>query len=158
MKAVCLPHPLSTKPFWFTLLFSGWLLMTACSDSPDEEVIKTHVKALAEAIETKNTETAVDFFHDNFVTEKGQDKKWVQRTMLLHTIRHDKIQLVLSNISVEKLDPTTARASFHALATGGKGLIPDQGSAYRIETEWRKEGSDWQLIFAKWKKALPSPN
>ncbi|MDX1692248.1 MAG: nuclear transport factor 2 family protein [Ketobacteraceae bacterium] len=131
-----------------------YLILPGCSQSPDEEVIKANVEALAEAIESKQTDTAVDFFHDNFVTDKGQDKEWIQRTMLLHTIRHDTIQLLLTNISVELLDEATARASFHVIATGGRGLIPEQGQAYRMETEWRKEGSDWALVFAKWKKAL----
>ena len=157
MKAVSHLHALTLKTLWAgALVFASWF-MTGCSESPAEDVIKSHVKALAEAIETKQTESAVDFFHDNFVTEKGQDKQWVQRTMLLHTIRHDKIQLVLSNISVELLDTHTSRAVFHVLATGGRGLIPDQGSAYRMETEWRLEGGDWQLVFAKWKKALQAP-
>ena len=143
------------------LLISNLLiasLLGGCSDSPAEEVIKNHVESLAEAIETKQADTALDFFHENFVSEKGQNKEWVKRTMLIHTIRHDEIGLILSNISVELLDPGTARASFHVIATGGRGIIPDDGGAYRVETEWRDDGGDWQLVFAKWKKALQPQN
>ena len=137
------------------------LVMTAfmggCSESPAEEIIKENVEALAEAIETKQADTALDFFHENFVSEKGQNKEWIKRTLLLHTIRHDQISLILSNISVELVDPGTAKAVFHVLATGGRGIIPDDGGAYRVETEWRNTGGDWQLVFARWKKAL-EPN
>ena len=150
-------HGSSRLPFkclHFLLLSALLLINGGCGDSPAEQVVKENISELATAIENKKTSQAVDFFHENFVTEKGQDKQWVERTMLLHTIRHANIQLLLSNISVELLDATTARASFHVIATGGQGLIPDEGSAYRMETEWREKGGDWYLVFAKWKKAL----
>lgn len=140
---------------WRLLLM--WLVVTmsgGCSQSPAEEVITANVTSLAEAIRSKDANSALELLHDNFVSEKGHNKDWVKRTLLLHTLRHDSTQVVLSNISVELKDPATATADFHALATGGKGLIPDQGGAYRLHTEWRKDGNDWLLIHAKWKKAL----
>lgn len=148
--------PQNTSAVRYRLLLI-WLLATlcsGCSQSPAEEVITANVNALAEAIRSKKADAAVALFHDNFVSEKGHNKDWVKRTLLLHTLRHDSIQIVLTNIKVELKDPATATADFHALATGGKGLIPDQGGAYRLHTEWRKDGSDWLLIHAKWKKAL----
>lgn len=129
------------------------LLLAGCSDSPVEEVIKTNIDNLAAAIEEKRPDDALDLIHDNFVSEKGQDKQWVKRTLIFHTIRHANIDLLLTNISVEQKDQQTATAEFHAIATGGQGLFPDEGSAYKVTTEWRLDG-DWQLVYAKWKKAL----
>lgn len=144
----------SLGPIWLPALLAVVILLQGCSDTPAQEQIKAHINQLADAIETKQPDEALALIHENFVSEKGQDKKWVKRTLLIHTIRHDKIQLVLSNIHVELKDPQTALATFHVIATGGKGLIPDQGSAYKMHTEWRTDSGDWRLVYTKWDKLM----
>lgn len=163
MHACNAPHvrqtflPTGLRLLGLLLMFWQASLLSGCSQSPTEDVVKANINSLAEAIRSKDADTALEVFHDNFVSDKGHNKDWVKRTLLLYTLRHDKIQLVLSNISVTVADPATASAEFHVLATGGRGLIPDQGGAYRVYTEWRQDGGDWLLVYAKWKKALAAP-
>lgn len=129
------------------------VLTGGCSQTPTEEAIRNNLEALETRIEEKKTAGALELFHSNFNTAKNFDKDWVKRTLLFHQVRHQNIEIVVTNVVVEPKDDYTAIARFNAVATGGQGLIPDQGALYKIETEWRKEGSDWLLIYAKWERS-----
>ena len=93
--------------------------------------------------------------HDNFGTRTGADKLWVKRTMAFYMLRHPNIEIVTSNLHIDlepEQQPHTAHAHFSALVTGGEGLIPEQGALYQIETEWRLQGDQWQLVYADWQR------
>lgn len=132
------------------------LLSNSCSqpDTP-EQIIITQLSNLEAGIEEKDTEQVLDLIHDNFGTRTGADKLWIKRTMAFYMLRHPNIKIVTSNLHIElepEQQPDTAHARFSALVTGGEGLIPEQGALYQIETEWRLQGEQWQLVYADWQR------
>lgn len=132
------------------------LLLVGCS-RPDsaEQIIIANITAMEAGIEQKDPDPVLDRIHENFSARSGTDKLWVKRTMAFYMLRHSNIEIVTSGMAIEytpESDPDTARASFSALVTGGKGLIPEQGAVYHIETEWRLHNDEWQLIYADWRR------
>lgn len=136
------------------VLITTCLTMTACSESPTEDILKSHIQTMEDAIETKRPKDALEFIHDNFHTDKSADKDWIKRTLLMYKLRHDNISITTSSISIDVKDEYTAIANFTALVAGGSGLIPKEGAIYQVQSEWRKEENDWQIVYAKWQKNL----
>lgn len=140
--------------FSTVLLSLVLVLIYGCEKPPIEQELEKNILELEQAIEDKDPSAVLDHIHKDFIGEKGQDKKWVQRTLAFHTLRNHQIEIVISNIKITVKDPHTAIGSFNALATGGHGLLPERGAIYQVELEWRKEGGDWKIVYAKWKKNL----
>ena len=126
--------------------------LKGCSESPKEQIIRENLEKLEAAIEDKEPIKALGFIHPNFTSDKGADREWIKRTMALYSLRHDQINIIISNVLISAKDPHTMLAEFHALTTGGKGLLPEQGGLYQVHTQWRKEDGDWKLVYAKWKR------
>ena len=132
------------------------LLLFGCGkpDSP-QHIIIANIAALEEGIEQKDPDQVLERIHENFRARSGTDKLWVKRTMAFYMLRHPNIEIVTSGMNIElepEQEPVIARAHFSALVTGGKGLIPEQGAIYQIETEWRLQNDEWQLIYADWRR------
>lgn len=149
MRAQC-PNYLKCLAFFLMATLS----VGGCSKSPTEDIIQKNIEAIETHIEKKQTGDSLALFHDNFNSSKGYDKNWVKRTLLLHQMRHQNIEIVISNVEVIVKDEYTAYANLHALATGGQGLLPTQGAIYKVETEWRNEDGDWLLVHSQWEKSL----
>ena len=127
-------------------------LLAGCSEVPAETALRQQLQAIQEGIEEKQPGDVVELIAEEFATAKGQDKRWIQRTLTLQMLRKEKINILLSQINVSIHDPKNASATFNAVVTGGQGLIPDEGAIYRVTTNWRIYDNEWQLIYAEWDK------
>lgn len=140
---------------YYAKLLLIWLaaLMLGCqpADSP-ETVIEQKIQQIENGIETKNADDVLDPFYEQFATAKGQDKKWIKRTLAFYMLRHQNIQVLITGLDVEIISPDRATARFNVLLTGGESLLPQQGSIYQVETDWRIEDGEWMLVYAKWQK------
>lgn len=132
------------------------MLLLSCGKSDStEQIIIANITALEEGIEQKDPDQVLELIHENFGTRAGTDKLWIKRTMAFYMLKHPNIEIVTSNLQIDlepEQQPHTAHAHFSALVTGGEGLIPEQGALYQIETEWRLQGDQWQLVYADWQR------
>lgn len=138
--------------------------MPACtSKTPDQEIIESHVLAMAEALEEKNTRRFAGYLAEDFnaVTYNprsqsgaGLDRNGARLLLRREAVARDNIRVRLSAIEVNLRGGARAVADFRALMTGGSGMIPDEGQWYAVSTGWRRDGGEWKMISAEWEPAL----
>lgn len=138
-------------------LFCLAVTLAACGPAPDDEAqIERTLATMIEALEQGDVSDFMALVADDFVAVNGR----LDRRSLGLLVRRER--LARDAISVQRLDTrievfvhegSSARAvaSFRALATGGTGLLPDEGRFWSVETGWRRDGDDWRLISAEWK-------
>ena len=139
------------KP-WLAIMLAAVSLLPACGAEPslEQQIIGviTEMETLAEAGERR---AFMNFVDDDFQGQQGQmARDDFHRFMILQWNQNQRLYAQLFPIRVEPVDSDLARARFRALITGGRGLIPERGELYQIETIWRRHGSDWLLLEANW--------
>jgi len=139
----------------------GWvfclaLILPACGPQLDDEArIEQALVTMTEALEQGDISDFMAPVADDFVAVNGR----LDRRALGLLVRRER--LAREAIRIQRLDTRIeifvnddknprAVATFRALATGGTGLLPDEGRFWRVETGWRRDGSDWRLISAEW--------
>ena len=129
------------------------LLLTACSQQPDEAQIRSRLDDMVTALEKRNARAFMAPLAEDFAADTWQlDQRGVRLLLTREMRAHDRIRARLFDIDIRIDDPDRGMASFHAILTGGSGLLPEQGSWYRVTTGWRREEGDWQLISAQWER------
>ena len=132
------------------------LFLSACSPDVDDKTrIERTIAAMTEALEEGDVSDFMAPVADDFVAVNGR----LDRRALGLLVRRER--LARDAIGIQRLDTrieifehesgnSRAVASFRALATGGTGLLPDEGRFWKVETGWRRDGDDWTLISAEW--------
>lgn len=132
------------------------LVLSACGSEVDDRTrIERTLGAMIEALEQGAVSGFMKPVAEDFVALNGR----LDRRALGLLARRER--LAREAISIRRLDTRIeifehaagqprAVASFRALATGGTGLLPDEGRFWRVETGWRRDGDDWMLISAEW--------
>lgn len=139
------------------LLLSILLLsLPGCSQEPAIEHLLQRVDALEQAIEARQVDTAMTMLSADFSTGKGQDRKDAHRLLLLHTLRHQTLNVIRTQTeaSLDSSYADQARVRFNALVTGGQGLLPEQGRSYAVDSRWTFEGGQWYLNHLSWETLL----
>lgn len=136
----------------------GWLALSlsACGPQLDDKArIEQNLAAMTQALEQGDISDFMAPVADDFVAVNGR----LDRRALGLLVRRER--LAREAISIQRLDTRIeifagddiaprGVASFRALATGGTGLLPDEGRFWKVETGWRRDGGDWRLISAEW--------
>lgn len=136
---------------WLTLV--PVLVLVACARPADEDRIRQHLDAMIDALADQNARAFMAPLADDFSADTWNLDRRGARLLLNREMRaHQRIRVRLFDIQVDLVTDDRASASFQAVLTGGSGLIPEQGSWYRVSTGWRREGSDWELITASWER------
>ncbi|MFZ5600936.1 MAG: hypothetical protein ACOY7J_00660 [Pseudomonadota bacterium] len=119
-------------------------LMAACSKNPDEARLLQRLDALETALQEKQADAVLDLLTDRFTTGRGETRDDVKRLLLLHFFRNRNIGVVRSqtDVTLDEADPVQASIHFHALVTGGEGLLPERGRQFRVESHWLFEKGD----------------
>src|SRR3989344_9517805 len=132
-----------------------WLL-AACSENPDEARLLQRLDALETALQEKKTDTVLDLLTERFSTGQGESRDDIRRLLLLHFFRNRNIGVVRSQteVTLDEADSGQASIRFHALVTGGEGLLPDRGRQFRVESHWLFEDGDWYLDRLEWEPLL----
>lgn len=130
------------------------LLATACGPpTPDEERIRQQIEAMKRAVDEGNTRAFVQPLAEDFGARgRDLDRRGVRLLINRELRAHEKLSARVFDIEVELQGADRARATFHAVTTGGSGLIPDTGGWYRVESGWRRSGDEWLLISADWER------
>lgn len=132
------------------------LSLSGCSTPPDEQLITSHIEAIAANIMQKKRDATLENISDSFSGKHMNTKKDVQRMLMLSFLKYKQISIILTNIrvTIDNIYTDQAEATFNAIATSSAGLIPDEGQAYRVTTQWEKIDDDWFLRKATWKRAF----
>src|SRR6056297_81835 len=137
-------------------IFCLALSLAACGPELDDEArIERTLAVMIEALEQGDVSDFMAPVADDFIAVNGR----LDRRALGLLARRER--LAREAVSIQRLDTrieifapdggaARAIASFRALATGGTGLLPDEGRFWRVETGWRRDGDDWMLISAEW--------
>jgi len=147
---------LSLAHLWALTLLTFALSLSGCSTPPDEQLISSHIEAIAANIKQKKLDATLDKISDSYSGKHMNSKKDVKRMLMLSFLKYKHISIILTNIrvTVDNIYTNQAEATFNAIATSSTGLIPDEGQAYRVTTQWEKIDDDWFLRKATWKRAF----
>jgi len=128
------------------------VLLYGCGpELDDREHILHTIDAMTEAVEAGEVDDFMAPVADDFVAANGRlDRRALALLVRRERLARDSIRIRRVDTEVELVGESRAVASFRALATGGSGLLPDEGRFWRVETGWRREGDDWALISAQW--------
>jgi len=147
---------MASEAFRFPIVFCLVLALSACGSELDDEArIERTLVAMTEALEQGDISDFMAQVADDFVAVNGR----LDRRALGLLVRRER--LAREAIGIQRLDTRVeifvndgenarAVASFRALATGGTGLLPDEGRFWKVETGWRLDDGDWRLISAEW--------
>ncbi len=132
------------------------LVLVGCGEAPDHETrILQHIERMIEAIESGDIGDFMAPIADDFLAADGRiDRRALALMARRERLARDAVRVRRVDTRVELVGEQRARASFNALATGGSGLLPDEGRLWRVETGWRLDAGRWRLISARWEPAL----
>jgi len=136
-----------------TLILSVVMILSACSELPAEQAIKENIEEIQSAIEGKSSSGVTEHLSSYFLLNNKMDKKGVKRMLMASFLRHQKIGIIVSNVTIELSETDTHRAVSTATVAlvGATNFIPDSGRLYQLKGEWQIEGSDWRLLTLNWK-------
>lgn len=127
------------------------LILAACSRAPAEQRLREAMAGLQAAIEARDVGDAMAFVGDDFIGTGSLDREGARNLLRVMVLRHQTLGLSLGPAEIELFDGR-ASVRFTAVATGGQGaLLPQSARVWNVETAWREDGDDWQLISADWK-------
>lgn len=132
------------------------LILAACGPrAPDEEQIRSRISEMTTALAERDARAFMSPIADDFAATHWDLDQRGARLLLNREMRaHQQLRARVIDIDVELQGQHRATATLHAVLTGGSGIIPDTGRWYRVDTGWRKEGSDWMLISARWESIV----
>lgn len=153
-------YSLNHQTSWrFGVSFIIALLLYGCSKPPLEEQLSEYTRELISSIETMDTSGVLSWLHEDFQTQDGKGKDWVQQIMTVYRLRQQSAGVTVASLSVEAdndyTDQATVMINAALTSTHNTRFLPDQGQVYRIRLTWRDSGGDWQIIHADWEKLLP---
>jgi len=108
---------------------------------------------MEQAAAKKDAGEFFDFFAEDFSGTDGLDRESFRRYVQLIWLQNKDIGIQTGPLDV-KIMQDRATVSFTLALSGGQGLLPDRGQIYQVQTGWRQEGDEWQLISASWKPTL----
>lgn len=145
---------MSFRPFAGLLVLLVLLVaLPGCRRPAAEEQIRQTLQAMATAVGDGDARAFMAPVADDFAADTWQLDRRGARLLLNREMRaRERVRMRLLDIEVEPAGEDRASAHFHAVLTGGSGLIPDEGGWYRVTTGWRRDGADWELISASWER------
>ncbi|MGK7294315.1 MAG: hypothetical protein ACNS61_00640 [Candidatus Wenzhouxiangella sp. M2_3B_020] len=133
-----------------------FVALAGCAPAGDDETrIRRTLDEMVAAIEEGDIGDFMDPVAEDFLGGDGRlDRRALGLLARRERLARDAVAVRRIDTRVELVGQRRARATFRALATGGSGLLPDEGRFWRVETGWRRDGDEWKLVSASWKPAL----
>lgn len=129
------------------------VLLAACNRPDDEARVRQHLETMSAALAEADRRAFMGPLAEDFTAETWNlDRAGVRLLLAREFRRHDRIRARLFDIDVDLFDDGRATATFQVVLTSGSGLLPEQGSWYRVTTGWRRGTADWELISARWER------
>lgn len=133
-------------------LWAAAFLVAACGDTrTTEQRIIAAITEMEELAEAGERGAFMDRVHEAFAGQGGAlTRDEFNRFMIMQWNQNQRLEARLFPIRVIDDWEGQASASFRALITGGRGLIPERGQVFEITTTWRLDGGEWLLYRAEW--------
>jgi ketosteroid isomerase-like protein len=128
-------------------------LVSACSRTPPEQALRQTIAGMQEAAERRDAAALKDTLAEDFIGPGGLDRQGLVRMAQAVYLQHQDIDAKLGPLEVE-VRGQAATVRFTAALTGGEGLLPDSAQVYDVNTEWRLQDDEWQLVRANWKERM----
>ncbi len=130
------------------------LCLSACRHTPDEEVVRQAIAAVAEAAEAGSASDVVSPLSEDFDGNAGTlDRRGLAGMVRLLTLRGEHVGVMMGPVSIEHRGERMV-ATFTVTLTSGGRLLPDQLGLYQVESAWRKEDGTWRCYTASWKRPM----
>lgn len=132
------------------------LALLACGGTVNQEqrILET-MDALEAHGEAGERGPFMDYLAPDFRAQGGSyDREAFHQLLLLQWNRYQRIHVQRLPETITLTGPESARAEFRALLTGGRGLLPENGQVYDIQTFWALENGDWLLVAVDWSPVL----
>lgn len=135
------------------LLASLCFSLTGCSKPPPEQALRESIGKLEQAALRKDSSEFFEYFAEDFSGSEGLDRESFRRYVQLIWLQNKDVGVQMGPLDVKLMDDR-ATVDFTVALSGGKGLLPERGQIFQVQTGWRLEGDDWRLISASWKPSL----
>ncbi len=132
------------------------VLASGCGPAPDNETrIREALDKMNAALEGGDIDDFMAPIAADFVAgRRGLDRRAVGLLARRERLAREAIRIRRVGTEVELVGERRAVARFRALATGGTGLLPDEGELWHVETGWRRHDGAWRMISAHWERGL----
>ena len=144
----------SRSPWPRGLLFSAFLiLLAACGDPPTapEEELRSWVASGLEAAEAKERRRLVGMISPAYADARGNDRNAIENTLRAYFMRMSNVQLITSIEDIQVIGESAAEVTVKvAMAGTHDGVLGFSADAYRFAFELERDGSEWQLLSARW--------
>jgi hypothetical protein len=142
-----------------SLLFTFLLMsLLGCSEPPlpAEQQILNNFESAKIALEQLEPKELREILAENFEIiglHKQYDYGLIKKTMTVFRFRKQKINIILSGttVTLDKYNTHLASLKSTALVTGGKGLLPEDGRLYKVNSQWRLYDNQWKITKLSWK-------
>lgn len=132
-------------------------ILTSCSEPPSaEQQILNQLDRVKHSIEKLNASDLKDILAPDFEVmgnNKYYDYELIKKTMLLYSLRKQKINIFFSTttVTLDQYNSQLATLESNVLITGSKGILPDDGRLYHINSQWRLYDDEWKITHLSWK-------
>lgn len=149
---------LNKSLLWLHVLCAGCLTLNACSDPvPAEQQLLQNLNSAKQAAENLAYSDLKKFLapgfniEDNHGTRYDQDR--IKKTMTVFSFRKQKVHIILSanKVIFDSHNTQLAKIESTALVTGSRGLLPDDGRLYQLNSSWRLYKDEWLITDLNWK-------
>lgn len=129
------------------------LLLAACSRAPDETRIRDAIAAMETAVETRNPRDFMSHVAEDFAgRDSGFDRSALHNLLRAQFLRNESVSVLIGPIDVVVQGDRATAAMTVTLSGGDRGLLPERGAIYAVETGWKKVGGDWLCLSANWQQ------
>ena len=121
-------------------------------DASDPETqVRAWVDAMQVAAEEKARRDIVANISPAYVDTRGNRRDDIDNLLRLYFLQQNKIALLNTVDDIRVIGGTAAEVSMTvAMAGTNNSIFGISADAYRFELELEHDGSDWQLISARW--------
>ena len=138
------------------LVLGLWLCLGGCARTPPEQALRESLSELQAAVEARDAAAVEERLAEDFIGPEGLDRDGARRLAQVLFLRYRSTDATLGPLEIAMQDQDRhAIVRFTAALTAGTGgFLPESGQVYEVETGWRLEGDEWQLVSAEWKPRL----
>ena len=119
--------------------------------SDPEQQVRAWLNAMHVAAEEKDRRDIMANISPAYVDTRGNSRDDIDKLLRLYFLRQNKIALLNSVDGIRVIAGTAAEVSMTvAMAGTNNSALGISADAYRFELELEHDGSEWQLISARW--------
>ena len=147
------------KAIFATLLVFTFVVLQACSDpkTSSEDQIREFIETGVESAENRDLDSLKQQLHDNYLDQKGYNKKQLGALLRAYIFRHKNIYLFTKIEEIELLSDNEAVVRLYVAMAGSvisdvDALSTQRAQIYEFDLQLIKD-SRWLLHHASWKPA-----